>query len=209
MERKHFDQARVAKTNFSKQVDDIRADTYLTKDGRKAMIARLYTRYKSDVAALREQHRAARQSYQLDLERRLFGNSEASTGFDTISYRDAMDRVDQLGRGDQKDAMRLLARAEMTNDEPMRKAVLMRAFRDGWDEVVSQEVDKRPELRESLTQLESVILEASGAQGKFEESVLFGMQKPEEIRGMSDQALELAAEEPAPEQTKTRQWVSF
>ena len=198
MERENFDKAQQTRKYFTQRVNEVRNDGFLSDAGRKAQIAKLYVEYRSDVAQHREQHRLAQRAKQVNLERELFGATDTSGGFDTISYRDAMDRVDQLGRQDVRAALALFDRAVITNDEPMRKALLMRAFREGWDDLVAREIEVRPDVSDQLTELKAVVAQTSGTQGKLEEMAMFGLPKPDEIRGMNDAALEEAAAEPTP-----------
>src|SRR5688572_19697130 len=109
----------------NRTADYIRNNKNLTPEGQRKQIAANYLQYKRQITALEAEDKAARSSKADSLRRTLFGLSGSSDANATISYRDAQDRVAAIK--DETQALELLDRADLSNDEILTKAIVGRA----------------------------------------------------------------------------------
>jgi hypothetical protein len=87
-------------TEYRRQVELVRANKSLSREGRRASLADIYLTSKEKMAAVFEKENGQREARRQVLERALFGISElrGDPASLTISRRDAMDRVERRSR---------------------------------------------------------------------------------------------------------------
>jgi hypothetical protein len=179
------EQAENTKTEFQRRADTIRADNRLTPQGKQQAIAKLYTSTRATLDALGTTHDTGRATRRATLERNLFGLKAGALSTDTISYRDAMDRVSSVK--DEADLAPILRTANLSGDTILGKAVLARAFELGEVGTINQYIEATPALEKDVVELWGLSA-PDDFQSMFDDT-MFAVQKPTEIAALSDSAI--------------------
>ncbi|OZF00560.1 hypothetical protein [Rhodococcoides fascians] len=154
--------------SYRQQLDAIRADTTLSKNGRREKIAAIYDTARDTVDHSKEKYGWTKKAERQKLERKVFGPpTKTLTGADAISWRDAQDRAAKIlpdayaDASDssvlEADALHLLNRALRDGDDHLARAVMTVAFDMRWAEVAdtyalaSPDSDAVVELWEAAT----------------------------------------------------------
>jgi hypothetical protein len=170
------------RASYKREADAIRDSRSYSVQGRNLELAKVYRTHRQKAAALRAQHAGEIKSRRDELQKRLFG---IPSGGSDLSYRDALDRVDDI-RSEEK-AEELLTRALRTGDAILAKVVAGHAFSKGWNKVTSSYVEDAG-LTNSFEELSEL---PRGAMNGIGEAALFGLLPPDEIGHLrSDGALE-------------------
>lgn len=174
--------AAEANRMFASSLDMIRADESRTPEWRKAQIARVHRQVAAEATRLVQERDRGLGQKRRELEHRLFGPGTTSgdPASLAISRRDAGDRAASLKT--EAEAAELLSRAERSNDEPLTRAILERAYEMDWVDVANQFLEVRPYLSIPLHDLWDV-RPPSFAQELMDGFALEG--KPEELAGLS------------------------
>ncbi|MFS0883977.1 hypothetical protein [Aeromicrobium sp. 179-A 4D2 NHS] len=192
---------------YDLQIASIRTDPELSPAGRATRLAQLYWATQAEVEQIRERWERTAADSASSLTRELFGTPSASgadairslfgeaptrTGADAISTRDADDRVSRIE--DPNEAIRLLERAEINDDEVLVRAIARRAYEHassgflggGWSPVLDAYLEKRPDVAAKIQQLEAARRSdlRSGILGGF----LFSVAMPREVEQMGSVA---------------------
>jgi hypothetical protein len=187
--------AESIQANYRYALDQIRADTRLTPQGKKQQIAAEFLRASREVTAIKEAVSAKNEQRLGSLRRDLFGTTggDAQTA---ISYRDAQERVGALQIGEQDKAVKLLDQAELSGDEVMVKAVVQRSLELAWDQVANSYIEKHPYYGaklEELWELQEPDGILSGPDG-MDNGFLLHVSKPNELGNLySDGQIEAVA----------------
>jgi hypothetical protein len=121
----HADRARKIQQRLRARAETINSRRDLSEDGRKRQLALAHRQAADEMKRVREEASLAKERRRGEIERSLFGNRSAdSTAL--ISFRDALDRVDQVKSADE--AERLLNLARTAGDGALARAVALRAL---------------------------------------------------------------------------------
>ncbi|WP_223984687.1 hypothetical protein [Arthrobacter sp. NicSoilB8] len=104
---------------------------------------------------------------------------------DVISYRDAQDRIANLGTNDEAKAVQLFDSGQLSGDNILAAAVVSRALEADWANVANSYIEAHPyygAMVEELWYLNQHSLENENNLGKaFENSLAFHLEKPSEL----------------------------
>ncbi|MFJ5693315.1 hypothetical protein ACIP9X_05615 [Arthrobacter sp. NPDC093125] len=177
----------------NRTADYIRNNKNLTPEGQRKQIAANYLQYKRQITALEAEDKAARASKADSLRRSLFGLSGSSDANATISYRDAQDRVSAIK--DEAQALELLDRADLSNDEILTKAIVGKAAEAGWGNLVNNYTAKHPYYGSKLQELANLHNQETSIEGVMNHAMSYTLSAPAEIARHSEGMIEsLAAE---------------
>ena len=179
------EQAEKTKTEFQRRAAAIRADNRLSPQVKQQAMAKLYATTKPALEALGATHDTGRAERRATLERDLFGLKPGALSTDTISYRDAMDRVSSVK--DEADLAPILRTANLSGDTILGKAVLARAFELGEVGTINQYIEATPDLEKDVVELWGLSA-PNDFQSMFDDT-MFAIQKPTEIAALSDSAI--------------------
>ncbi|UZX04016.1 hypothetical protein F8G81_16460 [Arthrobacter sp. CDRTa11] len=175
--------AETVQAGLRQQIDYIRADRTLTREGKRQQIAAVYLQSKREIDALKADEANKRANEIGSLRRTLFGSAGTSDAQTAISYRDAQERVGALGIEDEGKAAKLLDQAMLSGDDVLVKAVIQRALDVQWVNVANKYIDNHPYYGEKLEQLwylDSASSEEVNA-ATFTNSLTFHIEKPSEL----------------------------
>lgn len=177
---------------------DIRQDTKLTPEGKRARIAHYYLETKKAVEKLKAEEEANRTKTIAGLRRDLFGHSGVADANKAISIRDAQERVASLGLSDEDKALELLDRATLSGDDVLTKAIVTRAVEMQWVNVANTYIDAHPYYGSKLEQLWDIErpdpATSNGLASLIQDGDTFHMFAPTEISNVyTDAALEQIA----------------
>jgi hypothetical protein len=166
-----------------------RSDGRLNSATIRAGIASAYMAAKQKMDRLRAMSTDQAQNARDTALRAAFG-SPAADPVSIVAARDAADRAAQLGNDDWHQALDLLARADLHQDESLARAVAQRAWELGtsgdgtWGEVLDRFTATRPQAAQAIAQLAS-------NQVKPMAGVLFAfiLPRPPELASVDDWAL--------------------
>jgi hypothetical protein len=177
-------------TEYRRQVELVRANKSLSREGRRASLADIYLTSKEKMAAVFEKENGQREARRQVLERALFGISElrGDPASLTISRRDAMDRVEKVETTDQ--ALALLARA--TGDEVLARTVAQWGYERRNADVVNAFLETRPELDADFNELWS--LPAGSSVSEIDRAMRYPIDLPPELHGVSEMDLRAISE---------------
>lgn len=171
----------------NRSVEYIRNNKNLTPEGKRKQIAATYLQYKQQITALEAEDRAARASKADSLRRTLFGLSSSDANA-TISYRDAQDRVAAIR--DENQALELLDRADLSNDEILTKAIIGKAAETGWSNLVNTYTAKHPYYGSKLQELAKIHQDETSIEGVMNHAMSYNLSTPAEIARHSDGMIE-------------------
>lgn len=174
--------AEQIQSNFVDALKRIRSDNHLTPEGKKEQIAAEYHSVSNAIAAIKDSFSSAKTLRTHVLRRDLFGSTATDTQT-AISFRDAQDRVNSLGRFDQEKALNLLDQAELSGDTVMVKALMQRAVEYSWDQVANSYAERHPFYGDKLKELLSLQTPKGifTNQDSWEKGTLLNVRKPEEL----------------------------
>lgn len=174
----------------NRTVEYIRGNKNLTPEGQRKQIAANYLQYKRQITALEAEDKATRASKADSLRRSLFGLSSSDANA-TISYRDAQDRVARIENEAQ--ALELLDRADLGNDEILTKAIVGKAAEAGWGNLVNNYTAKHPYYGSKLQELAKLHNEETSIEGIMNHAMSYNLTAPAEIARHGDGAIETLA----------------
>jgi hypothetical protein len=192
---KQHDQAHEIKTRYLSQVTAVQNDSRLTAEGKRSKIAKLHTNTTQQLAKLKRDRDAALTTRQADLERQLFGLPTTAPTSDTVSYRDALDRVSRAADAkDDKALHQLYDNAKLTGDGILTKAILGHAYRAGNVALVNRYLNEpgNEALDQKGVELWQLMRGDDGANDQAQNAMndwVFNADKPAEIRAYSDSAI--------------------
>src|SRR4051812_10593917 len=154
------------------------------------MIARAYLNTKAEIARLSQLDFDAQVQRYNTLEQRVFG-STSTAGADAVSFRDAVDRADRLENQDA--ALQALGTAELSGDQVLAKAIVLRAWQANWDTVVERYAVTHPTVTDQLAELGSLRHNLDSTVSRFGGAIGASLGKPTEIADkMPDEITRLA-----------------
>ncbi len=120
------ERAHYVQTRYTQDVQDIRADSHLSGEGKRRALAQAYLRTRDKLQQLQKKESEEIARRRRELERSLFGLSAGRGDAAMLSLRDAQQRVASLKAPAQ--ALTLLAAAERTGDDILARAVAAHAW---------------------------------------------------------------------------------
>lgn len=189
----HKTDMHAIKDEFKQRVADIRADKRYSAEGQRNAIAALYRDAKAQSAALKAKYDAATTDYRQAVERDLYGLPAGSSASTIQAWRDAQDRVD--GLPDEAACARAFERYRRGGDEQMMRAIMQRAARHGWYDMVREADTEFPGSLEQIKALEAL---NSPRDHKLVTTAVYGITRPTELGAAQDDTISRWADEAAP-----------
>lgn len=192
---KQHEQAHELKTRYLSQVAAVQNDSRLTPEGKRGKLAKLHKNTTQQLTKLKRDRDAALTTRRADLERQLFGLPSTAPTSDTVSYRDALDRVSRAAEAkDDKALNQLYDNAKLTGDAILVKAILGHAYRTGNADVVNRHLNEpgNEALDQKGVELWQLMRGDDGAGDQMTNATndwVFAADKPAEIRAYSDSAI--------------------
>ncbi|WP_037164264.1 hypothetical protein [Rhodococcoides fascians] len=185
----YIQQSQDAINTYREQLDTIRADTTLSKNGRRQQIAKAYDTARAAVDHAAEKHQWTKNTHRQKLERTVFGPpTKTLTGSDAISWRDAQDRAAKLLPSSytepvdnsvlEAEALTLLNRALQSGDDHLARAVVTVAFDMRWADVADTYAQASPDT-DTVVELWDVA--TNEGRGIDLESFNFMLDQPTEL----------------------------
>jgi hypothetical protein len=132
---------------FRRRVDEIRRDWTRSEKAKRQDLEAAFAEARSAHKALEDQYRAEAGGRLRDARKTVFAPPASGAGGDKVlaalSYRDALDRAGRLSESRQ--LADLLARAEITGDHALARAVLYRGYELQSEGLVHSYFEKYPE----------------------------------------------------------------
>lgn len=184
-----------------------RANSNLSADGRKRIVAAAYMKADNAVAKIKAQEAEQRASARRSAEDHLFAPrwSERGDPNAMMLYRDANDRASRLTSSDE--AIRLLESSALGGDDMMARAILGQGMRDprlqGIVEKYIEVMPRDTQAIDDLLELNAADAQASSRAARITREMNSSLPRPEEIRNYPEQAIaDLAAEALDVQETK-------
>lgn len=158
MAEPHEEQAIAYRQEVAQAARAIRADEDLTPDAQARKLDELRRSANDRFAALRREHETALDEEIRGLRRKALGPvfrgdpEKVDTETVRMSYRQAQDRAEQLDGQD--DALRLLLRAEDSDDVQLVRAIAARAHARGWPKVLAEHARIDPRSAKAQAELD-------------------------------------------------------
>jgi hypothetical protein len=106
----------------------IRADRDISEEKKQRLIAKAYLDLKTALEGAQVERDSKTATKRSLLERRLYGLPERANASEMISYRDALDRANQIAANDEAASLALMKRAQVSGDDLLLRAVLAAAY---------------------------------------------------------------------------------
>ncbi|MFJ3319369.1 hypothetical protein [Curtobacterium sp. NPDC086286] len=196
---KQHEQAHELKTRYLSQVAAVQNDNRLTPEGKRSKLAKLHANTVQQLSKLKRERDAALTTRRADLERQLFGLPATAPTSDTVSYRDALDRVTRAAEAKDDKAMhQLYDNAKLTGDSILTKAILGHAYRSGSADLVNRYLNEpgNEALDQKGVELWQLMRGDDGAGDQMTNATndwVFEADKPAEIRAYSESIIQQMA----------------
>lgn len=143
-------QAASIQEQWSRMMRDVGRDTKLSDEGKRAELDQEFAELKQELAELRAKEKALVRDKKESLERSLFGLASSDAN-KIIAYRDAQDRAARVK--DKAAALEVYNSAQISNDDSLVKAILARAIKFGYRDIIDDYTRRKPVWREELNDL--------------------------------------------------------
>jgi hypothetical protein len=165
----------------------------ITPEERTRRIAKAWVQLKDTLDAIRASDANATNGRRDQLAKQIYG---LPTAADSLSYRDALDRANQITGT--RDALALLEQARVSGDDILARAVLSVAYTNGWADVINAYTASNPQNEAAADELWSLTTASTGLTTQsFIQLGEYLAPKPLEIARYDDWAISnLAAGEP-------------
>jgi hypothetical protein len=180
------DQATAIQTTYQANVAKIRANASLSGNGKRIELAKEYTTAKTASDALLEDQGATSATRNATLERQLFGLPINAPTADTVSYRDALDRVsniDWTSPDASGELARMYANAKLSNDTILGKAILSQAFAFRNVDLINQYAEDNPSQAAAIDELWTA---QNANRSNLLGNMAFYTMKPTELGALDD-----------------------
>lgn len=167
---------------FDRSVDGIRADSFLSSEGKQDRIAHEYLVARRDVEALRANEVQMVHVRKTELERALFGWHGTEDPALLNARRASNEMADSLA--DPHDALVAYNTAKTRNDELHVHAIFARALDSGWQAIVADYLSEHPG-REAEVQELAAIHQLLDDSNQFLVSMNYQLMKPNELSSVS------------------------
>ncbi|WP_062984617.1 hypothetical protein [Nocardia anaemiae] len=188
---------RGLKEALSEDIAKYNADPRYSPDGRRKLIAQTYLAARKLSEQTYEKFAEASRVKHREIERKLFGPGSKDHAA-IMSWRDALDRVDQIDGKAQ--ALRKFERACISGDDLLAKAILQQAVRVGWTDVLDSAGKHMPQQADLIDEWLSTPSDSALNTLKLG----YQIRRPSELKDATEEELrQWAGEAPAelPEQT--------
>jgi hypothetical protein len=183
--------------NYSERIEEIRRDWTRSEEAKRQDLEAAYSEARNTYAQLAEEYRTSLRERLQQSRKAAFSAPKMGkdAALDMLAYRDALDRASRTT--DQRTLSDMLARAEITGDTPLARAVLWRGYELQNEHLVGSYLEKYPDERETWDAFmdaaqEHNTLETLGVSGAA------GVPEPDRPQELGRQfAYSAAAAEPA------------
>lgn len=191
---KQHDIAEETRTRYQERIDAIRNDNRYTNTAKQQAMAKLYRDTNHQLQQLGAERDTTLSTKRAALEAEMFGLPKYAPTSDTVSYRDALDRVSRAEDGPA--LLALYETAALSNDTIRSKAILAKAYSAGELDVINRYLEDHTTLEDKAQELWDIRYGDEGDQGLQNAINDFAFQadKPSEIRAVPDTVLEQMAE---------------
>jgi len=175
---------------FVRKLEEVRADSDLSREGRARHIAPLYQGAKVEEARLRQARRDELAQRTTDAEHKAFAPPSlrgADPALVQMNFRFALDSVEKIT--DTAELSRKLERATLTGDRTLARACGIRANEIKADHVVTTYLANDEEARKDWLEWSDAHAEMSGSGlGETFDSGIPTLEEPSELRGFQEAA---------------------
>lgn len=161
--------------------------------GKRNAIAAAYRDARRQVNQIRTAYETAVKTERGKLERALFGLPDAQDPTALISWRDAQDRADAIDT--EEAGVRTFERARNSGDVHLAKAVLQRAARSDWRDIINSADTILPGSADKLAALHELPTDKSF---RLIGATAFRLMRPQELDAVNDYQIEAWANEAEP-----------
>lgn len=192
---KQHDIAQETRDKYHRDIEAIRNDNRFTPLAKQQAIAKLYRNTNHQLQQLGEEKDSALNSRRTALEADMFGLPRTASTQDTLSYRDALDRVSRAEKT--PELLALYETAALSNDTILTKAIMAKAYNDGEDEVVNRYMEDHVTQQERAQELWDLRWGDTNPDQLFQNTLddwVFQADKPTELRGLPDTVVSEMAE---------------
>ncbi len=163
---------------YRERIEEIRRDWTRSEEAKRQDLEAAYSEARSTYAQLAEEYRTGlrerlRESRKAALSAPKVSKDEA---LDAFIYRDALDRASKTR--DQRDLSEMLARAEISGDTPLARAVLYRGYERQNEHLVGSYLEKYPDERPKWDAFMDAAQEHNTLE-KFGVSAVVGVPEPD------------------------------
>lgn len=180
------DTAQELRTTYDAQVAQINGSTTLTLAGQKIALAKLYVPLKDKLNELRDQQYGNAKTRVEALEKQVFGLPANASTTDTVSYRDALDRVTALDAADSGTPAalaRMYETAKVSSDQILAKAIVFRAFDLNDSDLLNTYIADNPAMDGPVSELWDLI---HAPQNNTVADFIFFLKPPALLSSMAD-----------------------
>ena len=178
------------RARFGRKLEQVRADSDLSREGRARHIAPLYQEAKAEETRLRQARRDELAQRTSDAERKVFAAPSprgADPALVQMNYRSAFDGVEKIT--DTAELARKLERALLTGDKALAKATVWRANEIGAVAVVKQYMAADEQASKDWVEWSDAHSEMAGlGLGETFDSGVPTLEDPSELRGSQEAA---------------------
>lgn len=182
------DKSAATRAELSLRIEETRNNPNLSAAGKAEVIAKSYREAHALMTTLAGLEEDALATKRLELERSLFGQF-ASDPASIIAYRDAQERVGQLGDNEQHIAKQMLHTAQISGDNTLAAALLGKALNVGWSSIVTDYSTQHPDKAAQLRDLSDVIHFQEDHDIDFQRTADYSFTKPNEIAHYTDNTI--------------------
>lgn len=169
------------------EVTKFNKDTRYSADGRRNLIAATWLAARKASEEAYEKFAADARVRHREIERKLFGPGSKDHAA-IMSWRDACDRADQINGQD--NCQRMFERACIAEDTMLAKAIMQRAVRHGWNDVIDSASKHMPGQADLVQDWLST--PSDEALDKLK-SLVYRVPRPDELGSASDEQVKLWA----------------
>lgn len=192
---KQHDIAQEARDKYHRDIEAIRGDNRFTPLAKQQAIAKLYRDTDHQLRQLGVEKDGALNTKRSALEAEMFGISKYASTQETLSYRDALDRVSRAEKT--PELLALYETAALSNDTILTKAIMAKAYNDGEDEVVNRYMEDHGTQKDRAQELWDIRWGDTNPNQMFQETLddwVFQADKPTELRGLPNSMVEELSE---------------
>lgn len=171
-----------------RHITSARNNRDISTEKRNKIIARAYLDLKDGLARVEDEDKRGVAAKRAELERKLYGIPNTADASAMISYRDALDRADQVGK--ESEAISLYNRARTSGDDHLARAVLATSFQRGWVDAINTFAEHNPDTDLAVNELWEIQNPTSSLGAMFD----YVTAPPQEIRQYGETTLRNMAE---------------
>ena len=147
------DKAVAARRTYTAARENVDAQKDRTAGWKKEQISDARTKLARTLSEIKTEEETFLDTKIKEIERGIFG---IKPGQSVIEYRDALDRVNNIKWEDERSALRLHEQAIRSGDDTLIQALTARAVTAGWDDVLSNITNDKPEHEAGVEALRNI-----------------------------------------------------